>query len=49
MVLYTMPFELQCDSCDFNRQTGDETGAYADARDHESDHPSHFVLITTID
>ncbi|MEF8851564.1 MAG: hypothetical protein V5A44_06430 [Haloarculaceae archaeon] len=40
-----MPLRLDCDSCDFERETDDEVTAYAAARDHEAANPSHFVFI----
>lgn len=42
-----MAFDLACDSCPFHRGVDEEWSAYLDARDHESEHPSHFVLIRT--
>lgn len=49
MVVNGMGFELICDSCEYVRTMEDEPGAYARARDHETDHPTHFVFITTTD
>ena len=41
-----MAYELACDSCEFAEAEALERSAYAGARDHESEHPSHFVVIT---
>lgn len=41
----TMAFDLACDTCEFSRTIDAENSAYTTARDHESDHPSHFVFI----
>jgi hypothetical protein len=38
-------YDLTCDTCDFDRTVEAERDAYADARDHESAHPDHFVFI----
>ncbi|WP_274520325.1 hypothetical protein [Natronobacterium lacisalsi] len=41
-----MTLELKCDSCGFERTFEEDREGYAAARDHERDHPSHFVFIT---
>lgn len=40
-----MAFELACDTCDFAPTVDGEDSAYVSARDHEADHPTHFVFI----
>ena len=40
-----MRYELACDSCGFNTTVEAEGQAYTRARDHEADHPDHFVNI----
>lgn len=40
-----MAFELDCDTCEFNRTVESESAAYDSAKSHESDHPNHFVFI----
>jgi hypothetical protein len=40
-----MSFHLACETCDFVHETDDEIDAYAAARDHESEHPTHYVFI----
>lgn len=46
-VRVSMAFDLACDSCAFARGVDEEWSAYRDARAHESEHPTHFVLIET--
>jgi len=43
-----MPFELDCDSCDFESLVEAEPDSYARAKDHEEEWPSHFVFIRTV-
>jgi hypothetical protein len=43
-----MPFELDCDSCDFESVVENEPDSYARAKEHESECPSHFVFITSV-
>jgi len=38
-------YDLTCDTCDFDRTVEAERDAYADAKEHESAHPDHFVFI----
>ena len=40
-----MTFELDCDSCGYQENTDSENSAYATAREHEAEHPSHIVQI----
>jgi hypothetical protein len=40
-----VPFRLECDTCGFAREADAEVDAYAAARDHESNHPTHYVII----
>lgn len=40
-----MAYLVECDACEFVRETDDEIDAYAAARDHEASHPTHFVFI----
>lgn len=40
-----MPYSLDCDTCDFIRTVDDEVDAYAAAKEHESEHPNHFVFM----
>lgn len=42
-----MGFELDCDTCEFAQVVEDERDTYPRARDHEAEHPSHFVFITS--
>lgn len=37
--------ELQCDACEFACSLADDSMAYDRAREHESEHPTHNVLI----
>lgn len=46
-VCYTMPYDLSCDTCRFDRTVPDEPKAYAVAKEHEGEHPTHYVLIHT--
>ena len=41
-----MQYRLACDSCEFDAETEGAGDAYTAARDHEADHPTHFVDIT---
>lgn len=41
-----MGYELDCDSCDFAQTVERERDTYPRARDHEAEHPSHFVFIS---
>ena len=41
-----MLYELSCDSCEFVDAAVKERSAYAEARDHEAQYPSHFVFIS---
>lgn len=45
MVCLDVTFQLDCDTCDFNLTVDAENTAYVSAKEHESDHPTHFVLI----
>jgi len=38
-------FRLECDTCEFGREVDADVDAYAAARDHESKHPTHYVII----
>ena len=40
-----MAYQLQCDSCDLERECADWPEANRDARDHEAEHPDHWVSI----
>ena len=40
-----MAYILDCDSCDFSRETSDKVTAYSAAKDHEAEHPMHFVFM----
>lgn len=40
-----MAFDLDCDTCEFSCTVGTESAAYQRAKEHETDHPNHFVLI----
>lgn len=40
-----MAYSLTCDTCEFAREISDEIDTYAVAKDHESEHPDHFVYI----
>lgn len=40
-----MTLLLECDSCGFECSFDEDAAGYAAARDHEHDHPSHFVFI----
>jgi hypothetical protein len=42
-----MPYDLNCDTCRFDRTVPDEPEAYAVAKEHEGEHPTHYVLIHT--
>jgi hypothetical protein len=42
-------YDLRCDTCEFDRTVDGESDAYADAKDHESDNPDHFVLIYSVE
>lgn len=42
-----MEYVLDCDSCGFDRIVDDDQRAYGLAKDHESEHGEHFVLIET--
>lgn len=42
-----MPYDLTCDSCEFARTVNEEVSAYTGAKDHEEEHPTHFVFIWT--
>jgi hypothetical protein len=44
-----VPFDLDCDTCDFNRTVDAQRSAFSAAKDHESDHPDHFVLIYSVE
>lgn len=41
-----MHYRLACDSCDYAEEADAAGDAYTAARDHEADHPAHFVDIT---
>lgn len=45
MLLIGMVFELHCDACDFASTTEEEWRAHDQARQHEGDHPTHFVVM----
>lgn len=47
MSCITMPYSLDCDSCGFTQTVDAEPETYVIARDHERDHPDHFVMIET--
>lgn len=38
-----MAYSLDCDACDFVREHDDEITAYSVAKEHEAEHPDHFV------
>lgn len=40
-----MAFDLDCDTCDYSQTVDAESTAYVSAKEHEADHPTHFVLI----
>jgi hypothetical protein len=40
-----MTHNLDCDSCEYDDTAETETAAYRLAKEHETTHPSHFVLI----
>lgn len=40
-----MPYSLTCDTCEFTQEITDEIDTYAVAKDHEVEHPDHFVFI----
>ena len=42
-------YDLKCDTCEFSRTVDAESSAYSAAKDHESDHPDHFVLIYSVE
>lgn len=43
-----MEYQLDCDTCDYVHVVEEEGDTYLHAKDHEEDHPSHFVIITTV-
>lgn len=43
-----MQLRLDCDTCEFALETGNEVTAYGAARDHEAANPSHFVFIEEV-
>jgi hypothetical protein len=44
-----MAYLLDCDSCEFSQTVTEEPRTYAVAKEHEEDHPEHFVLILRAD
>jgi hypothetical protein len=44
-----MNYTLACDACDLEESYEDQTAAYAGARDHEDENPTHNVLIRSND
>lgn len=44
-----MRFDLDCDTCGYAEVVDEAASAYTGARDHEADHPSHFVIISESD
>lgn len=44
-----MQYELDCDTCDFAQTVEEEGETYPRAKDHEAEHPTHFVFITSED
>lgn len=44
-----MEYTLACDACDLEEVHEDRTAAYAGARDHEDQYPTHNVLIRSSD
>ncbi len=40
-----MAYSLDCGTCEFFRETDDEVTAYSLAKEHEAEHPEHFVFI----
>lgn len=43
-----MPYSLECDSCEFDREAPDEVTAYSGAKQHESNKPDHFVFVERV-
>lgn len=44
-----MVYQLSCDTCDFERRVENEPDSYAVAKDHEAEHTTHFVFISTVE
>ena len=40
-----MSYSVDCIACDFVEEIVDEVTAYCVARDHEAEHPDHFVVM----
>lgn len=40
-----MPYELDCDACDFAKAADEDWDAYGSAKEHEADNPSHSVEV----
>lgn len=40
-----MAYTLTCDSCEFDLGVDEEVRAYSNAKEHEAEHPAHFVFI----
>lgn len=47
MVIINMKYNLNCDSCDYEETAVVDERADALAKQHESEHGDHFVLIET--
>lgn len=44
-----MVYRLACDSCDYEQRVEKERETYALAKDHEAEHTTHFVFISTVE
>jgi hypothetical protein len=40
-----MPYHLQCDDCGLDRTVEDHVVAHELAKDHEAEHPKHYVSV----
>lgn len=44
-----MTYSLDCDTCQFARSIAGEVNAYSIAKEHESEHPEHFVFMERVE
>lgn len=44
MLLITMEYKVECDTCDFALITTEDWEADDTAKQHEAEHPDHFVM-----